>query len=143
MDVDGEKSTRTFEVRADPTMMESLADHKARESFLLDAQDVQAKLTAAATAFRAKLAAAKGDDSTRMTVIAQKYGMLPAAGGRGGRGGRGGGGPAAAVAALPGQWNGSGARHGGLQAPSGTQRGVLAQAKSALAEIEKELARKQ
>lgn len=151
MEVDGEKSTRTFQVRADPTMMETLADHKAREAFLLEVQEVQAKLTTATTAFRAKLAAAKGDDSTRIAAVAQKVGLAPAAGGRGGRGGagggggggggggRGGGGPAAAIAQLAGAWNGSGARHGGLQAPSGTQRAVLAQAKRTLAQIEAEL----
>lgn len=84
-------------MRGDPTMMETVADHKAHESFLLDAQDVQAKLTAATTAFRTKLAAAKGDDSTRMAALAAKLGLNPPAG-RGGRGGRGGGGPAAALA---------------------------------------------
>lgn len=141
MDVDGEKYTQQFEVRGDPTMMETVADHKARENFLLEAQDVQAKLTAATTAFRTKLAAAKGDDSTRMNAMALKLGLVQPAG-RGGRGGRGGGGPAAALAGLPGQWNGSGARHGGLQPPSGQQKAILAQAKAALSEIEKELARR-
>jgi len=52
-----------------------------------------------------------------------------------------GGGPAGALAQLPGAWNGSGARHGGLQTPTGTQRAVLAEAKRALADIEKELKR--
>ena len=140
MDVDGEKSTQTCDVRADPTMMESVADHKAREAFLLEAQDVQVKLTAATAALRAKMTSAKGADSTRVSALAQKLGLVAAAG-RGGRGGRGGGGPAAALAQLPGSWNGSGSRHGGLQAPSGTQRAVLASAKTLLAELEKELAR--
>jgi photosystem II stability/assembly factor-like uncharacterized protein len=157
MDVDGVKSTQTFEVRADPTMMETLADHKARESFLLDVQDVQAKITTATTAFRAKMAAAEGADSTRINALALRLGLIapprvgapagpgaPAGGpGGGGRGGFGGPrGPGAALGQLAGAWNGSGARHGGLQAPSGTQRAVLARAKELLAEIEKELARK-
>lgn len=144
MEVDGEKQTRTFEVRADPALMETLADHKAREAFLLEAQEVQAKLEAATTAFRARLAAATGADATRLTALGQKVGIpvgAPAAG-RGGRGGRGGGGPAAALGGLAGQWNGNGARHGGLQAPTGTQRALLATAKAALAELEKEIARK-
>lgn len=140
MDVDGMRSTRTFEVRADPEMMETLADHRAREAFLLDAQDVQARLTAASTAFRAKLAGATGADSTRMVEIGQRYGLVSSAA-RGAGGFRRPTGPLAELAGLPGSWNGSGARHGGLQAPSGTQRAVLAAAKAALAEIERELAR--
>jgi hypothetical protein len=162
MDVDGVKSAQMFEVRADPTMMETLADHKAREAFLLDVQDVQSKIATATTAFRAKMAAAKDADSVRINALALKLGLVapprvggpagPAGpgglaggpgGGGGGRGGFGGPrGPGAALGQLAGAWNGSGARHGGLQAPSGTQRAVLARAKAALAEIEKELARK-
>lgn len=140
MDVDGVKSVQTFTVRRDPTMMETDKDHQVREAFLLEAQDVQTQLTEATTAFRAKFATAKGADSTRMSAIAERYSLVPAAG-RGGRGGRGGGGPAGALAQLPGAWNGSGARHGGLQTPTGTQRAVLAQAQKALSEIEKELRR--
>jgi hypothetical protein len=120
--------------------METLADHQAREAFLLEVQDVQAKLEAPTAAFRTKLASATGADATRLAALAQKLGL--AGGGGRGRGGRGGGGPAAALGGLAGAWNGSGARHGGLQVPSGTQRAVLADAKKALAEIEKELARK-
>jgi hypothetical protein len=144
MDVDGEKQTRTFEVRADPTMMETLADHKAREAFLVEAQEVQAKLTTSTAAFRTKLAAATGADQARMNALATKLGLVGgAAGGRGGRGGRGGGGgPAAALGGLAGAWNGSGARHGGLQPPTAQQLAVLAKAKAALVEIDKELARK-
>lgn len=138
MDVDGEKRTQQFEVRGDPTMMESVADHKARESFLLEAQDVQAKLTAATAAFRTKLASANGDDSTRMSAFAVKLGLTPAAG----RGGRGGGGPAGALAGLPGQWNGSGARHGGLQRPTHTQEAILKAAQLALKDLQRELARR-
>ena len=162
MDVDGAKTSQTFEVRGDPAMMETVADHKARESFLLDVQDVQAKLAAATTAFRARMASATGADSVRINALALKLGLVapprvgaPAGagpgglaggpgggGGGGGRGGRGCGGPGAALGGLANQWNGNGARHGGLQAPSGQHRAILAAAKSALAEMEKELARK-
>ena len=68
----------------------------------------------------------------------RKHGLLPPARGAPAQFRRPAG-PAAALAGLAGSWNGSGARHGGLQAPSGTQRAVLAQAKAALAEIEREL----
>lgn len=140
MEVDGEKQTRTFEVRADPEMMETLADHKARESFLIDVQETQAKLEAATTAFRAKVTAATGAEATRLGALATKLGL--AGGGGRGRGGRGGGGPAAALGGMAGAWNGSGARHGGLAAPTGTQRAQLAAAKVVLLELENEVAKK-
>ena len=158
MDADGVRSAQTFEVRADPAMMETLADHKAREAFLFDVQDVQARIATATTAFRARMAAAQGADSTRINALALKLGLIapPRVGAPGGPGGLAGGpggggggrgfggprGPGVALGQLAGAWNGSGARHGGLQAPSGTQRAVLARAKETLAEIEKELARK-
>ena len=140
MEVDGEKQTRQFEVRGEPGSMVTLVDHKAREAFLVEAADVQAKLTAKTIEFRAKVAAATGAEATRLQAVAQQLGL--AGGGGRGRGGRGGGGPAAALAGLPGQWNGSGVRHGSFQAPTGTQRAVLAAAKTALATMEKELAKK-
>ncbi|MBC7893998.1 MAG: hypothetical protein H7066_01210, partial [Cytophagaceae bacterium] len=74
MDVDGTRRTRTFEVRGDPTMMETVADHRAREAFLLEVQDVQAKLAAATGALRTKLAGATGADSTRLDALAQRLG---------------------------------------------------------------------
>jgi photosystem II stability/assembly factor-like uncharacterized protein len=140
MDVDGQRSTQTFSVRADPAMMETLADHQARESFRLEAEDVQRRIGEATTAFRAKLAAATGEDSVRLAAVAERLGLTPPA--RGGGGGfRRPAGPAAALAGLPGAWNGSGARHGGLQAPTLTQRKILNDAKAMLAEIERELSR--
>ena len=139
MDVDGERSVRTFDVRADPALLESVADHRAREAFLLDAQEVQGRLTAATATFRTRLAAARGADSTRMNALAERLGL--SGGAARGQQFRRPTGPAAALAALPGAWNGSGARHGGLQRPSKTQVAVLAQAKKMLTEIESELAR--
>ncbi len=139
MDVDGEKTRRPFDVRGDPAAMVTVAEHRAREVFLLEAQDVLGKLTDAATQLRTRLGSARGADSARIVALGQKHGLLPAAGG-GQRFGRPRG-PVAALAALPGAWNGNGARHGGLQAPTGTHRAVLADAKAALAELQRELAR--
>lgn len=140
MDADGEKSARTFVVRADPMYKETLADHKAREAFLIEAQDVLAKITEATTALRAKLNGATGADSSRMNALAVRLGIAVAPGARPGGFGRPRG-PAAALAALPGAWNGNGARHGGLPAPSGTQLATLAEAKAILRDVERELAR--
>lgn len=144
MEVDGARQTRTFEVRGDPAMMETVADHKAREAFLLDVRDTQEKFAAATAAFRTKLASASGADAERLNAMAARFALVAPAGGRGGRGGRGGGGggPAGVLAGMEGAWNGSGARHGGMQPPTGQQRAQLAAAKAALAEIERELARR-
>ncbi len=134
MHVDGKQSKTTFEVRADPTLMMTVADHKAREEFLLEAQSVQVKLATAIAEFRGKLAGASGADSAQMNALAAKYSLLPPAAGPGFRRPSG---PLAELSSLAGAWNGSGARHGGLQAPSLTHRKVLADAKVALAEIER------
>ena len=72
MEVDGAKETRTFEVRSDPTTPITAAEHKAREAFLLEVADVQARLTARTTEFRAKVAAATGAEQARLTALAQK-----------------------------------------------------------------------
>ena len=40
LNVDGDTTTRSFEVRADPTLTVTLAQQKARETFLLDVQAV-------------------------------------------------------------------------------------------------------
>ncbi len=141
MDADGTTQTQSFEVYADPTLPMSLADHKAREAFLLEVIDVQAKLTAATTAFRTKLAAATGAEAERLTAIAKELGISASAG-RGGRGGGGGGGPASSIASIVGDYNGSGVQHGSLQPPSGTHRAGLAAAKRALATLEATLGAK-
>jgi hypothetical protein len=134
MDVDGRQTKMSFDVRADPAMMMSVADHKAREEFLLDAQDVQVRLAAAISQFRARLAQASAADSAQLNAIAVKFNLLPPSGGSGFRRPSG---PLSELAGLAGAWNGSGARHGGLQAPSGTHRKVLSDAKAVLAEIER------
>jgi hypothetical protein len=139
MEADGAKETRTFEVRSDPATPVTAADHKAREAFLVDVADVQARLTARTTEFRAKVTAATGAEQARLNALAQKLGISVAAGGRGGRGGRGGGGVVAALGGLAGQFNGSGVRHTTMQGPTGTQKAVLAEAKKVLAALDAEL----
>lgn len=132
MEVDGEKQSRSFTVRADPNAMVTVAEHKAREAFLLEAQDVQAKLTAAIADLNAKRASATGAEADRLNALAAKLGVA-GGGGRGGRGGRGG--PAVALGGLQAAFNGSGVRQGSLLPPTGTQRAALAEAQRALAEI--------
>jgi len=134
MDADGSVQRQEFEVRADPNASITVADHRAREAFLVDVIDVQARLTAATAAFRTKLAAAAGDDATRLNGIATQLGLAGGSAGRGGRGG--GGGPASAIGGIVGAYNGSGVRQGSMQAPSKQQRDALAEAKKTLALLE-------
>lgn len=141
LDVDGEIQTRTFEVRADPTMMVTVAEHRAREAFLVEVADVQARLTARMTEFQAKRAAATGAEAERLGAVAERAG-LGAGAGRGGRGGRGGGGPAASLGGIIGAYTGNGVRHATFLPPTGTQRAVLADAKRVLALLDAELSRR-
>jgi len=46
MEAGAVKVTQRFEVRADPTSDVTLAEHRAREAFLLEVQEVQAQLVA-------------------------------------------------------------------------------------------------
>jgi photosystem II stability/assembly factor-like uncharacterized protein len=127
--------TQTFTVRGDPASDVTLKEHQAREAFLLEATDVSAKLTAAATAFRTKLQGASGAEQQRLQAVAQQVGLTPAAaGGRGGRGGRGG--PGAALQGVVSGYYGSGVRQATMKAPPGTHRQQLAIAKQALATLE-------
>lgn len=142
MDVDGTTQSRSFTVRADPNAAMTVADEKAREAFLLEAQDVQAKLTAAVSEFNTKRGVATGAEAQRLNALAERLGITGAGDGRG-RGGRGGrGGPGAALGALQGAFNGSGVRQGSLMPPTGTQRAVLAEAKRTLAELDAALGKK-
>jgi photosystem II stability/assembly factor-like uncharacterized protein len=148
MDVDGEKSTRSFTVRGDPMFMVTDLEHKARETFLVDVMETQARLQTQTTAFQAKRTAATGAEADRLNALATKLGFPPAGaagGGRGGRGGRGGGaGPAAAgaIGGIIGGYTGNGVRHATFMPPTTQQKNALAEAKRALAELDKELGAK-
>jgi len=151
LEVDGAATeSKTFEVRADPQSSISLADHKAREAFEIEVIDLQNKIETMATDLRKRREAAAGDAATRLQALEQRL----VGGGGGGRGGRGGAAPAAgggrsgqaAVQPVRQRLNGlisafvgSGARTGTLAAPTGTMKATLAEAKTDLAAIEKEI----
>jgi hypothetical protein len=126
--------TQRFTVRGDPTSDVTLKEHQAREAFLLEATDVSARLTAATTAFRAKVQGATGTEQQRLQAVAQQLGLAPAVGARGGRGG--GGGPGASLQRVVSGYYGSGVRQSTMKAPSGTHLQQLATAKKALSAIE-------
>jgi hypothetical protein len=121
MVVDGDSTSRTFEVRGDPQANVTVKDQKAREAFLLDVQATQRQLQAAVTALRAKAQGATGDSATKVQALQRR---LTQAGGRIGR--------------IPSGFNGSGAQQGSFSAPSGMQKSILAEAKAELAAVKKE-----
>jgi hypothetical protein len=142
--------SRNFEVRADPALPYTLAQHKAREAYVMDGLDGVAKIDSLAAGLRAKREAATGEAATRLQALETRLVGAAAGGGRGGRGGgaggpgggRGAGGPQplrqrfATVAS----WGSlSGARTGTLAPPTAAQRTALAEAKVELAAIEREI----
>ena len=145
LEVDGVATeSRTFEVRADPTSNVTMAQHKAREAFVVEVMDLLARVDKLAADLAARRGAARGEDLTRLQAWEQRLG-----GGRGGgRGGRGGGAPGAPVPIQPvrtrlssllNTFNMSGARTGTMTGPTGTMRETLEDAKRDLATIEREI----
>jgi photosystem II stability/assembly factor-like uncharacterized protein len=119
--VDGDSTMRSFEVRGDPQSNLTPLQYKARETFLLDVQDTQAKLAAAITALRTKRQQATPEQATKLQALERR---LTQAGGKIGR--------------IPGSYNGSGAQQGSFQPPTGQQKSLLAEAKAELAAVKKE-----
>jgi hypothetical protein len=153
LEVDGVATeSRTYTVRADPASAVTLLQHKAREAFVVDVMDLQAKIERLVTDVRARRAAATGEEATRLQGLETRL-VGGGAGGRGGRGPSTSSGQAAPAPApiqpvrtrLSGLINafvGSGARTGTMTAPTGTMRAALAEAKVDLASIENEIARR-
>ena len=149
LEVDGVASgSRTFDVRADPASAVTLAQHKAREAFVVEVMALQEKVDTLAADLRTRRAALTGDAAAAVQALEQRLGA--AGGGRGGRGGRGaapstGSGRAAGppirqrLGTLLGAYMGSGARTGTLAPPTGVMRAALAEAKADLATIEGEI----
>ncbi len=139
LEVDGVAGeSRTFDVRPDPASTITLADHKAREAFVVEVMDLQTKVDALATELRKRREAATGDVTTRLQALEQR--LVGGAGGRGGGGG-GRGGPQPVRQRLNGlqtAFVGSGARTGTLSAPTATLRATLVETKADLAAIERD-----
>ena len=136
LEVDGVAGeARTFEVRNDPASAVTLTQHKAREAFVVEVMDLQTKVEALGADVAKRRAAASGEEATRLQQLEQR--LL----GGGGRGARGGGAQAMRqqLNGLITAFVGSGARTGTMGPPTGTMRQALADAKTALAAIEKEI----
>lgn len=144
LEVDGAATeSRTFEVRADPTSNVTVAQHKAREAFVVEVMDLLVKIDKTAADLRTRRGAATGEEATRLQGLEQR--LAGAGGGRGGRGGAAAGGPVpiqpvrTRLTGLLNTFNMSGARTGTMTAPTGTMREILDDAKKDLATIEREI----
>jgi hypothetical protein len=145
LEVDGSPvESRTFEVRADPASSVTLAQHKAREAFVVEVMDLLAQVEKLAADLRTRRTAATADEATRLQALETR--LVGASGGRGGRGAAApGAGPAPVqpvrprLSALINAFVGSGARTGTLTPPTGTMRAGLAEAKADLAAIERDI----
>jgi hypothetical protein len=148
LEVDGAVAgSRTFEVRGDPASAVTLAEHKAREAFVVEVMDLQAKVDTMVGGLRTRIAAATGDEAARLQAIQQRL----SGGGGGRRGGGAVGGPAAAGGPAPGPaiaqrlntligpFRISGATTGTMTGPTGAMRAELAAVKADLAAIEKDI----
>ena len=141
LDVDGVVAgAQTFQVRADPESNWTLAQHQARDTFVVEVMDLLGKIDKMTADLRTRRAAATGEAATRLQALEQRLGA-----GGGGRGGRGGGGGPQPVrtrlSALINAFVGSGARTGTLAPPTGTMKAAFAEAKADLVKIESELRR--
>jgi photosystem II stability/assembly factor-like uncharacterized protein len=143
LDVDGVATeSRTFDVRADPASAVTLAQHKAREAFVVEVMELQQKVDKLTADLRTRRAALTGDAATALQALEQRLGGAGGGGRGGGRGGRGAGGVPPVrqrLGTLIGAFVGSGARTGTLAPPTGAMREALAEAKADLAAIEAEI----
>ena len=147
LEVDGVAAgSKTFEVRGDPGADVTTLQHKAREAFVFEVIDLQAKVDALAKDLATRRAAATGDAAAKLQAIEARLGA-GGGGARGGGAGRGGG--VAAVQPVRTRLSGlfsaftmSGATTGSLKPPTGTQIETLANVKKDLAAIELDLKKK-
>jgi hypothetical protein len=126
LNVDGDTTSRTFEVRGDPAANVTLAQQKSREAFLVDVQSLQVETEQRATDLRSRRAEATGADSVRLVALERRL-----TGGRDGVRAKLGG-----VARF---FNGTGAQQGSFLPPTTTQRQVVAEARAELLAVEKAL----
>jgi hypothetical protein len=126
LDVDGDTTSRTFEVRGDPGLNVTTLQQKARETFLLDVQATQVKVEALATDLRTRRASASPELATKLQALERRLTV-----GRDAPRGRLGG--------IARAYNGNGAQQGSLMPPTNEQRKILAAAKTEAAAVEREM----
>jgi photosystem II stability/assembly factor-like uncharacterized protein len=123
--VDGDTTSRTFEVRGDPQSKATLAEQKAREAFLLDVQAMQEQVEKLAADIRTKRLATTGDEATRLQALERRL--------TGGRDA-----PRGKLRGIASFFNGSGAQQGTFAAPTNSMKAIVAEAKAEIAAVQKE-----
>jgi hypothetical protein len=145
IEIDGVAAgSKTFEVRPDPQSTVTMAQHKEREAYVLEVQDLQARVDALARDVATKRAAANGAALPGLDAIDAQIGAA-GGGGRGGRGGSAALGPGQKPPIrqrLGGLLTGltiSGATTGSLAPPTAQQRQTLSELKAEVAALEREI----
>ena len=125
LDVDGDTTSRTFEVRGDPMTNLTLVQQKARESFLVEVAALQVRAESVAADLRARRLASAATDVARLQALERRLTTGRDA-------------PRGKLSGIASAFNGSGAQQGSFSAPTAQQRRILAEAKAELAAVEKE-----
>jgi hypothetical protein len=127
LDVDGDSTSRRFEIRGDPGLKLSDKQYRANEEFLLDVQAQQVKVEQIAADLRTRRSsAATGADSARYAALERRLGTGRDA-------------VRARLTTIARAYNGNGAQQGSLMPITPQHRQALAEAKAEIAAIEKEL----
>ena len=129
LDVDGDTTSRSFEVRGDPMIKATLLQQQGREKFLMDVQETQIRNEKLISQVRAQRLAASGEEATRLQGLERRLTAGRDA-------------PRGKLSSIASAFNGSGAQQGSLSAPTGQQRRMLTEAKTEIAAVEKELLKK-
>ena len=125
LDVDGDTVSRSFDVRADPLGNVTLAQQKARESFLMDVQSLQERTERVVQDIRS--ARGSGPAAPNDPLVGLERRLTGRDGVRGKLGG------------IARAFNGTGAQQGTFLPPTVNQREVVREAKAELDAVEKEL----
>ena len=128
LDVDGDTTSRAFEVRGDPMANLTLTQQKAREAFLVDVQSVQVRTEQIAVELRGRRLATSGEAAARVQALERRLTIGRNA-------------PRGKLANIAGAFNGSGAQQGSFAPPTKQHRRILSEAKAELAAVEKEAKR--
>ncbi|HEY7237071.1 MAG TPA: hypothetical protein VH539_23115, partial [Gemmatimonadaceae bacterium] len=126
LDVDGDTSSRQLEVRADPMLTFTLAQQRARETFLLDVQQAQVDVEQLARDLRTRRSTATGADSARYVALERRLTVGRNA-------------PRAKLGAVARAFNGQGAQQGSFAPPSADHRRALTESRAELAAVRQEL----
>ena len=126
LSVDGDTASRVIQVRADPLLPYSIAQHRAREAFLLEVQAAQVEVDKVLNELRTRRAGATGVDSTRLGALQRRLTTGRNA-------------PRIVLGGIARAFNGSGAQQGSFAPPSADSRRALAEARREIAAIEKDL----